>query len=408
MKTTALGPIVLLAASHVLAAGQGQTLAQVRMAGPDPSPKELKLGADSVSVPMERFDGWAIVEALIDGKGPYRFVIDTGAPGLLVDNRLKQEMELSGHPDFGGVGVQVRVAGPGGQGRPASMHFVKSLKIGNSELLGLNVIATELPLPSDIAGAIGMGVFKDCLLTLDYPASKVVLTHGELLPANGRDILDFAQPRQVRSIPVIAVEMCGEPTEFALDSGMGGWTAFTEEIADRCTYASGPVDGPKRRMVDREIDTRVARLNGRMKFGAYTVEKPYGVVSSDADRNTVMGSRILENFAVTLDQKNSRVRFAREDTSPIVPPPYRLVGFRLQREEEGFTVWGVMAGSPAQGAGIKNGDVVVTINDRPVAEVYGLPAWDQLLQNDAIDIRYTPAGEPNHRSVRLAVWELLP
>jgi hypothetical protein len=207
---------------------------------------------------------------------------------------------------------------------------------------------------------------------------------------------------------VIAVEMCGEPTEFALDSGMTGWAAFTEEIADRCTCAYGPVDGPKRRMVDREIDTRVARLNGRMKFGAYTVQKPYGVVSSDANRHTVIGSRILENFAVTLDQENARVRFAREDTSPIVAPPYRLVGFGLQREEEGFVVWGVMAGSPAQSAGIKNGDVVVTINDRPVAEVYGLPAWDQLLQNDTIEIRYTPAGKSNHRSARLEVWELLP
>jgi hypothetical protein len=399
---------MLVAGACVFAAGQGQTLAQVRMAGPDPSPKELKLGADSVSVPMERFDGWAIVKALINGKGPYRFVIDTGAPGLLVDSRLKQEMELSAHPDFGGMGVKARVAGPGGQGRPASMHFVKSLKIGNSELLGLSVIATELPFPSDIAGVIGMGVFKDCLLTLDYPASKVSLTRGELPPANGHDILDFTQPRQARSIPVIAVEMCGESTEFALDSGMGGWAAFTEEIADRCTYAYGPVDGPKRRMVDREIDTRVARLNGRMKFGAYSVEKPYGVVSSDADRDTVIGSRILENFAVTLDQRNSRVRFVRENTSPIVLPPYRLAGFRLQRQKEGFVVWGLMAGSPAQRTGIKNGDVVVIINDKPVAEVYGLPAWDQLLQSNTLDIRYKPAGEWNHRRVELEVCELLP
>jgi hypothetical protein len=357
---------------------------------------------------MERFDGWAIVDALIDGNGPHRFVIDTGAPGLLVDSRLKQEMELSAHPDFDGMGVRVRVAGPGGQGRPASMHFVKSLRIGSSELLGLSVIATDLPFPSDIAGVIGMGVFKDCLLTLDYPASKVTLTRGQLPPANGHDILDFTQPRQARSIPVIAVEMCSEPTEFALDSGMGGWAAFTEEIANRCTYAYGPVDGPKRRMVDREIDTRVARLNGRMKFGAYTVEKPHGVVSTDADRRPAIGGRILENFAVTLDQKNSRVRFARADTSPIVLPSYRLVGFRLQREEEGFAVWGVMPGSPAEHAGIKNGDVVVTINDKPVTEVYGLPAWDQLLKNDTLEIRYKPAGESNHRRVKLEVWELLP
>jgi S1-C subfamily serine protease len=145
-----------------------------------------------------------------------------------------------------------------------------------------------------------------------------------------------------------------------------------------------------------------------MKFGAYTVEKPHGVVSSEADLHTLIGSRILENFAVTLDQKNSRVRLAREDTSPIVPPPCRVVGFRLQREEEGFVVWGVMPGSPAQRAGIKNGDVVVTINDKPVAEVYGLPAWDQLLKGDTIDIGYTPAGESDPLRVRLEVWELVP
>ena len=289
------------------------------------------------------------------------------------------------------------------------MHFVKSLKIGNSEMLGLTVIATELPFPSDVIGVIGMGVFKDCLLTLDYPASKLTLTRGELPPANGQDILDFTQPRQASSIPVIAVEMCGEPAEFALDSGMGGcWAAFTKEIADRCTYAYGPVNGPKRRMVDREIDTRVARLNGRMKFGAYTVEQPHGVVSSDADRHSVIGSRILESFAITLDQQNSRVRFTRKGTSPIVPPPFRVVGFNLQQEEEGFAVWGLMAGSPAERAGIKNGDIVVTINDKPVAEVYGLPAWDQLLKNDTIDIRYKAAGESSPRHVKLEVWELVP
>jgi C-terminal processing protease CtpA/Prc len=145
-----------------------------------------------------------------------------------------------------------------------------------------------------------------------------------------------------------------------------------------------------------------------MKFGAYTVEKPYGTLSGDADGHTLIGSRIIENFTVTLDQKNSRVRFAREDTSPIVLPPYRLVGFRLQREEEGFVVWGVMTGSPAERAGIKNGDVVTIINGKPVAEVYGLPAWDQLLQDDTLEIRYKPAGESNHRRVELEVWELLP
>jgi C-terminal processing protease CtpA/Prc len=190
----------------------------------------------------------------------------------------------------------------------------------------------------------------------------------------------------------------------ARSSGLG----MTRLPASAVAESRGGEDCHERVSLSFGVSREVSPLSTQIEVEATCREKPYGVVSSDADRHTVIGSRILENFAVTLDQKNSRVRFDREDASPIVPPPYRLVGFRLQREEEGFVVWGVMAGSPAQRAGIKNGDTLVTINDKPVAEVYGLPAWDQLLQNDTLEIRYKPAGESNHRRVSLKVWELLP
>jgi predicted aspartyl protease len=48
----------------------------------DPAPKELNLGAEAVTVPMDRLHGWAVVEATVNGKRPFRFVLDTGAPSL--------------------------------------------------------------------------------------------------------------------------------------------------------------------------------------------------------------------------------------------------------------------------------------------------------------------------------------
>ena len=137
-------PRVIVALAIVLAVSVpgGPAFAQPHRSGLDPAPRELKLGDSPVSIPMQRYHGWAVVEALVNGKGPYLFVIDTGAPGLLVDNRFKDEMAFGPYPGFGDSPVEVRVAGPNGKGLPATIHFADSLTLGSADLLGLPVIAT--------------------------------------------------------------------------------------------------------------------------------------------------------------------------------------------------------------------------------------------------------------------------
>ncbi|MCP4246660.1 MAG: PDZ domain-containing protein [bacterium] len=360
-------------------------------------------------MPMQRYLGWAVVDALIDGKGPYKFVVDTGAPGLFVSSRLAEELNLADHPDFGGMGGQLLVAGPGGQGGiPATMHRVQSLQLGLADLRTLTTIALELPFPRHIVGVIGVGVFGDCMLTLDYPASRIVLARGELSPANGGDILDFTQPRQRGSHPVIEVDVCGKPVDFTLDTGMTGWFRFTKAAADICSFAHGPVAGPNARQVDRELVTQVGRLKGRLRFGSYVIDRPHGLVDGDDDVGSILGSRVLQEFTLTFDQKNKRLRFARDSKEPIVPPPYRVAGFLLQQEDPGFEVWGLMSGSPAEKAGLKNGDVVVEIDGRPVEEVFGWPAWDALLEGESIRLSYRATGKGEVRRIEVQVLELVP
>ena len=134
--------IIALIVPVVVAAGKSQSLAQPQRHRLDPAPKELRLSADSVSLPMERYLGWAVVEAFVNGNGPYRFLIDTGAPGIVVRSELVEEMKLTAHPDFGDAAVQIRVAGPGGKGIPATLHQMKSLRLGDSELIDLKTMRT--------------------------------------------------------------------------------------------------------------------------------------------------------------------------------------------------------------------------------------------------------------------------
>ena len=103
------------------------------------------------------------------------------------------------------------------RGNNEQIDIVGTTVAQQASRVGQRIIDRELNLQPTILVRAGMPfnvlVNRDLILAPyqqgRYPASRVTLTRGELPPANGHDILDFTQPRQAHSIPVIAVEMCG-------------------------------------------------------------------------------------------------------------------------------------------------------------------------------------------------------
>ena len=67
---------ILLVARALTAATQVQT-----HAGPQiPAPAGIVVPRDGVTIPMQDMGGRPVVEIKINGKGPYRFILDTGVP----------------------------------------------------------------------------------------------------------------------------------------------------------------------------------------------------------------------------------------------------------------------------------------------------------------------------------------
>lgn len=115
-----------------------------------------------------------VVPVKINGKGPYDFVLDTGATFTCVDRPLAEELKL---PDWSGPLGTVVVTGGEGQ-----MGFVKidTLEVGGtaraSELVACKLDLSRMQPPGfGIKGLVGLNFLKSYRVTIDFERKSLRL-----------------------------------------------------------------------------------------------------------------------------------------------------------------------------------------------------------------------------------------
>ena len=399
-------PIVIVVAilcvcpapAQIVKSSDGTPHSKVTILGP----RETLIPDGGAVVEMMRLNNLPNVEAYINGKGPYRLVIDTGAPLLCLNQSVADELKLPAPANTGGP--IIRISSPGGPGRPAEPREIESLKIGAAEFRGFQTLASDSPFSNDFDGVIGLAVFSDCLFTFDYPAGKLRISRGELPPSDGKEILDYTTSRAKLIIPV---QIDDQTFDFVVDTGASLWFKFPHAATKNGRYLCGPVETAKARTIDREIIINTARLPNTLRVGRHAFEHPYGVVDDVRDMASI-GSGALDDFVLTIDQKNSRLRLARAAENSIVQPPLRAFGFGMRRTADGIKIDYVIPNSPAQRAGLKEGDRVVAIADKSIEEIHAQPIMKELVKQDSIKVRYTPANETQEREIEVPMCVLIP
>ena len=53
-----------------------------------PAPEESVIPSDPVDIQMHRFNRLPAIDATINGKGPFRLIVDTGAAGLILESAV--------------------------------------------------------------------------------------------------------------------------------------------------------------------------------------------------------------------------------------------------------------------------------------------------------------------------------
>jgi aspartyl protease len=277
---------------------------QVRREGPPPRPFERsEMTPASTEVPMLSAEN-VLVEVRIDGKGPYRFELDTGAAGggrIGRDLATKLSLKTVGQAISGD---------PSGKNRE-TVDIVEagSLAIGDATFSTVKLAVRDLPAaPGRSApdGILGFGLFQDYLLVLDYPARRVRIEKGELPPADNREILDFVERR---GIPSVKLQVGDLEVSADVDSGNSrGELVLPGSYIGKVPLEKEPVVVGRGRTASNEFEIKQAPLKGAVRIGAQSVERPL-VDFVEIFPVANIGHAFLRRFAVTIDQKNHRIRF---------------------------------------------------------------------------------------------------
>jgi D-alanyl-D-alanine carboxypeptidase len=287
------------------APGEGPGRRIIRQGGgPRQKPSLTVLPKDGVDVPMLRNRHLPAVHVTIDGQGPFLFAIDTGGAGLArIDAALAAKLGLQK------VG-EVRSGDPSGRNtKTLPLLALGAIEVGGARFEGVEGSArdfAELPPGEKVDGILGFGLFADCLLTLDYPASRVRLEQGSLPAPNGRDVIPFRSPR---GVPSVTLTVAGRDMDADLDAGAQGGIMLPEAEAARLPLSEPPAVIGRARTAHNEFEIKAATLDGDATLGALTLRRPR-VEFQPMFEVANVGARVLQDLVVTFDQQRGAVRLA--------------------------------------------------------------------------------------------------
>jgi hypothetical protein len=261
-------------------------------------------GLDSTAVPIELVDGYrAVVLATLDGRGPYRLAVETGSPNVQLSPKLVRALALP----------------PAGSSGRDSLFRLDSLRIGGVIVKRLAVGSDEALERIGVDGVLGLDAYADLVLTVDYPAARLVLSRDSLPTPDGADVLPAVRVGPFIGIPVDA----GGIRDVGVVDTQGGLLfQATPEAAERLAF-SGALRVVGRAIVGggAPVEVKEARLAGDLKLGRHVFHQPSIAVHplpADIPSRMTIGTQALRHFRLTIDQRSMRVRLTRPDTSAIV------------------------------------------------------------------------------------------
>jgi ankyrin repeat protein/predicted aspartyl protease len=339
-----------------------------------------------------------LTKVKIDEKD-YLFVVDTGATYTVFDTSLKSKL---GRPRQ----RFTVIIGNSSQGSslyaPATEISIAGIPLGkDAGILCHDLETVRLATGRDVRGVIGMEFLRKYILRLDYDRRKAQLLRSETKDRKhwGRSLL--MSGGGLRGVPYVPACVQGPgPRSFQIDTGFRGALMLSSADAH---YA---LRGKRVQTVMATAAGQQRTTSGRVGIVALAGFAQSNLFFTEGAENT-LGLEMLSRFVVTMDF-SKRIMYLRKGSRFTAPDPGYLTGLRVMRKGGKTLVHSVVAGSPAEQAGLKAGDRILRCNARDIstyslAELRAVGAAGKLRE---ISLE-TQRGEEKRR-VKVAIREMVP
>jgi hypothetical protein len=323
-------------------------------------------GGNSATVPLQILNNHVYVSAMVNGRGPYTFIIDSGGDYIVTPEVVRAlQTRSSGSFQLQGVGNATEGAG---------FTRLESIAVGGATVR--NQYSLVLPIATGfgvsegmrIDGMLGYQFLARFLTTIDYADSRLTLAMSGPQPAAaGAAAIKFYFSG---TVPMLPITVDGVDTVAQLDTGnrlglelTAPFLAAHPAIAALAKTQPG-VTGFG---VGGASYARLGRIPS-LQIGPYQIANSvtsFGVATKGALADPFtpanVGGAVWRRFDLTFDYAHQQVLLAKNATFD-TPAPTDRSGLFLIDQDGVYTVLSTMAGTPSATAGLVKGDTIVSVN----------------------------------------------
>ena len=390
------------------------TAPQAPLARPSNAVTDARIsgGGASASTRLWLAGGRLLVEATINGQGPFPFILDTGGHAILTPEAAAQ-LGLKAQ----GKGVSYG-SGEGSTG--IQYTRVDKLGIGAVELddqpflvLPLGYSTVERGKEPPIAGLIGLELFERFAARLDYDAQQLTLWPLDGFSYHGSGTV--VPLRFTEDMPLVQAALDGHRGIFGIDTGNSGdlllfgpWARSSGLVAryqaglPLVSYGAG---GASTNYAARARSFELGSLPPQRPVARLALDRA-GAFSSRSEAGNI-GQSVLSRYNITFDYRRQQMILEPRANPP--PRDFPRGGFGATKNAaEHFTVNAVISGGPAAAAGMQVGDRILAVDGIGADAIGGDELGDKLRQPPGTPLRLSVQHGEERREINLTLKEMLP
>lgn len=347
----------ILQAQSVQVSRQVATAARTARAA-HPAPPEQSLA----TIPFELYGNQIFVRVRVNHSDPFWFVVDSGAGGWIVDRAHAVRLGL--HLE------QETAQGTGAGSGTYDVSYVKDVSFSIAEfaipvaLIGvIDLSNNRSQIGREIEGLVGYDFFEKYVVEIDYGAKIIRLFDPKAYRyAGAGETIPITVDREARN-PFLMAEItvpgaAPQLRKLLIDTGSN------DSLDDGFVAKS---TGPQREIVSgvglgKEFKSTVARVS-KLRLGAVSFENVY----AGAGGVPLIGGEILRRFTVIFDYAHEHLILEPNQHlgDAFLWDASGLLSLRLAPQSGKILINSVLQGSPASEAGLREGDLIQSIDGLP-------------------------------------------